>query len=99
MVADLGLQSLQHRRYLARLAMIFKISNGLVEVPENPLVHNDAGTRGANRFYQIPAFTIWYKTSYFPRTTRDWNLLPSRITNCQTSDNFLAEVRVLQRSQ
>jgi len=96
MVHDLGWDSLQHRRYLARLMMLFKISNSIVEVPENPLVHSDARTRGTNRFYQIPASSTIYKNSFFPRTIRDWNLLPAEVTNCQTLGSFRAKVVTLK---
>jgi len=37
MIVDLGWQSLQHRRYLACITMLFKIHNDVVVMPDSPL--------------------------------------------------------------
>ena len=65
MLINLGWQPLQHRRYLARITMLFKINNGLVEVPEYPLHRADSRTRGTNRFQQIRAPENTYRNSFF----------------------------------
>jgi len=92
MIHTLGWEPLQHRRYIARIAMLFKIHNNLVVVPESPLIQSDHRTRGANRFFQMQATNNIHRQSFFPRTIGDWNRLPARTTNCQTLEGFRAEI-------
>jgi len=66
MIVNLGWQSLQHRRYLARIIMLFKINNGVVLVSDSPLSTRDNRTRVENRFHQIRSSANLYKNSFFP---------------------------------
>lgn len=95
MVNSLGWEPLHHRRYIARLSMLFKINNNIVVVPESPLQQGDQRTRGSCRFAQLQTSTNTYRESFFPCTIRDWNSLPTRITDSQSYEGFRAAVRSL----
>ena len=69
--------------------MLFKIAHNLVDVNSDALRTNDARTRGF-RFFQIPASTNIYRLSFFPRTIKEWNLLPTHITGSGTIEEFRA---------
>ena len=85
MVKSLGWETLQERRKMQRLTMLFKIKHNLVETPEAESIvwSNDSRRRGSRRLF-IPYFSVTVcKMSFFPRTIQDWNKLPSSITGMQ----------------
>ena len=47
MVQSLGWESLQHRRYLDRLSILFRIQHGLVDMNTDVIQPNDNRTRGS----------------------------------------------------
>ena len=48
------------------------------------------GTRNSsqNKFIELLPNTETYKNSYFCRTIKDWNALPSEIVNIKSADRF-----------
>ena len=89
MVSDLGWEPLQKRRQFDRLTTLYKIQRGLVETDTGDIVRpNDKRTRGQQRLYQPTATVSVYKNSFFPRTIREWNLLPINITDAATLEEF-----------
>ncbi|XP_072027820.1 uncharacterized protein [Amphiura filiformis] len=70
--------SLQDRRLVSRLLMMFKIRFDLVDIPWNHyLTLHSSSTRGhSSRFMQPHTNSSVFANSYFPRTIRDWNNLP-----------------------
>ena len=88
-VQDLGCESLEHRRYILLLMMIFKIHQ-IVEVSDTAKVLqlNDKRTRGSERFKQSTCAITSYRDSFFPRTISDWNRLPQQATDCTTIEAF-----------
>ena len=88
MIEDLNWKSLEDRRKIARLTMMYKLANGMVLVnTEDRLIPSDRIARNNNsKSYQIPSCrTEIRKESYFPKTIRDWNALPD---NCVTAGNL-----------
>ena len=80
MLDQLGWESLQNRRQMLRLSMMYKIHNGLVAM--DPQGHMTP-IRRKSRFvhtlgYEVPRSqsTNYHHYSFFPRTIRDWNRLP-----------------------
>ena len=65
MVQDLGWESLEHRRYISRLMMLFKIHHQIVEVSgaTEALQLNDSRTRGSHRFKQSSGATTFYRAT------------------------------------
>ena len=74
---ELNWQSLQDRRTSSRLAMMYKIRYGLVDIEWNQyLVHLSTSTRGHKSRFVIPhTKSTVFTNSFFPRTIRDWNSL------------------------
>ena len=97
MVQDLGWESLEHRRYISRLMMLFKIHHQIVEVSgaTEVLQLNDSRTRGSHRFKQSSGATTFYRDSFFHRTISDWNGLPTQVTDCTTIEAFQASLGTL----
>ena len=89
-VSDLGWEPIQKRRQLDRLTALYKIQRGLVETDTGDIVwSNDKRTRGQQRRSYQPAVTVTaYKNSFFPRTIREWNLLPTSVRDAATLEEF-----------
>ncbi|MCG8078457.1 MAG: reverse transcriptase family protein, partial [Candidatus Thiodiazotropha taylori] len=88
MVQSLGWESLQHRRYINRITMLFKIQHGIVDISPDFVQPNDQRTRGSQRLRQLQATNDTYKYSFYPRTISDWNRLPTTVTDHQTLQGF-----------
>ena len=101
MVQNLGWESLQHRRYINRLSMLFRIQYGAIDISPEFVQLNDQRTRGSQRLRQLQATNNAYKFSFCPRTISDWNRLPTHVTDLQTLLGFreaLANLPPLQIS-
>ena len=83
-VQSLRCESLQQRRYMDRLSMLFKIQHGLVDISPEFVQPGDSRTRGSQRIQQLEANKDVYRYSFYPRTISDWNRLPISFTNSQT---------------
>ena len=83
MVQSLGWDSLQHRRYIDRLSMPFRVQHGLVDVTTDYIQLNDTCTRGSQRLHQLNATKDVYKYSFYSRTICDWNQLPPTVQTLQ----------------
>ncbi|XP_072042428.1 uncharacterized protein [Amphiura filiformis] len=74
-LCDLEWPRLQDRRSAARLALMYKITQELVDIPSDQfltLVTRQGLRRKNSQNYQIPhCRTNTYKNSYFPRTTQE----------------------------
>ena len=94
MVTSLKWESLEDRRKQNRLCMLFKIQHDLIDIDRHQyLTPNDSRTRGKNRFFQERATTDAFGQSFFPRTIRDWNQLPTSATSADTVDGFRAALK------
>ena len=74
MIQDLGWRDLNQRRANSRLCMLYKISQGLVDIPIGQYLKY---SRDGVHFQTIYARTKYYEFSFFPRTVAAWNELPS----------------------
>ncbi|MCG7876680.1 MAG: reverse transcriptase domain-containing protein [Candidatus Thiodiazotropha endolucinida] len=92
MVNKLGWDDLQDRRRVLRLTMLFKITHGLVDIPEasDIIKTSDRRTRGSQRLFQPFTNVTVYKLSFFPRTIQDWNKLPTSTTDLSDIEDFKA---------
>ena len=78
MVNKLQWESLETRRRNDRLTMLYRIQHGLVDIhPDSYLQQSDRRTRGEHRLFEERIGSETYSYSFFPRTIRDWNMLPS----------------------
>ena len=95
MLEKLKWGSLENRRKDARLTMMYKIDRELVAIrKENRLIPPLRRSRNTHsRSYQHHACRIdTRKMSFFPRTVRDWNLLPPDIVELDTPEAFKARI-------
>ena len=67
MVQSLGWKSLQHRRFVGRLSMLFKIQHGLVDDSPEFVQLRDSRTRGSQCLRQLQATTILLLSLYDQR--------------------------------
>ena len=93
MTERLWWENLEDRRGKQRLNLLHKMNNKLVDVDINKYIkHNDSRTRGAQRFYQERTTNAVYYNSFFIRTLRDWNRLPSYTTSNTKTEDFMASL-------
>ena len=95
MLDQLKWKPLKDRRKEARLNMMYKINNNLVNInKEGRLTKPLRRTRGANEStFQIPRCNNEYrKESFFPKTIKDWNHVPPDILSAETLDSFKRQV-------
>ena len=79
MICDFGWQSLEARKAVSRLSLMYKIAHGLVDLESQVLVRNGRATRqsqGQHYFRNILALKSCYRAPFFPRTVPEWNHLP-----------------------
>lgn len=78
MFAQLQWPSLQDRRRSSRLAMLYKIRNGLACVNCALLEPLPPSARRGHllQLQRIPCRTDYRNNMFFPNTIRDWNSLP-----------------------
>ena len=88
---DLGWDTLQHRRDIARATMPYKITNNLVDcVPDPPLRKSRSSRQHSQQYTQIRCAKSVYQHSFFPASVIIWNRLPQSVV-CQPSlDGFKA---------
>ena len=90
MICDLGWQSLEARRAVSRLSLMYKIAHGLVDVESQILVRSGRATRQSQgqHYRNISVLKSCYRASFFPRTVPEWNHLPPHIRNASSVDCF-----------
>ena len=91
MMCDLGWQSLEARRAVSHLSLMYKFVRGLVDVESQVLVRSGRATRqsqGNHYFRNILTLKSCYRASFFPRTVPEWNHLPLHIRNASSIDCF-----------
>ena len=95
----LGWDSWQLRRKQARLFLMYKLSNNLIDINlENLLSRNhELRTRPSHVFkYKVPLAKIdTFKFSFFPRTNAEWNTLPSDVVNSSSLNIFKSKISTI----
>ena len=97
MMSNLGWDTLQKRRDLVRLSMMYRIVHELVDIPVEPyLIPLTSMTRGHDsRFHQIRTSNTTYRYSFFPRTIILWNQLPQTAVSQTTLEAFQNQLATL----
>ena len=89
MVSDLGWEPLQTRRLHSRLTMMYKVTNGLVEISQeyHPVPRPQNSARGHPRQFQRFQPTVdAFKYAFLPRTIPAWNALPHAVAEADSLD-------------
>ena len=94
LLSDLKWETLETRRLIRRLSLMYKIRHELVEIPMSQhLVHNTRSSRPHNQKYIRPATRIdAYKYSFFPASIKEWNKLPAHVVESATLESFKASL-------
>ena len=99
LMAQLGWQTLEQRRSVARLCLFYKIVNGLVAVPLPDYIqpaHRISRFCHSMTFRQIHTGKDYYKYSFFPLAVVQWNALPASVAVSPSLEVFKAAVGELQ---
>ena len=73
--------------------MLYRITNHLIDIPDNQLIPSSSTTRGNNQKFLVPATrTTLLKGSFFPDTIRLWNNLSQEVVDSPTLDAFKSRV-------
>ena len=92
LLSSLKWPTLQHRRESARVILLYKIINHIIQIPPNyfptpsPVITN----RSSNdmKFLHYQPTIDCFKYSIFPARIPEWNRLPSDIVHADTLDSF-----------
>ena len=89
MLSDINRESLEQRRRHHLLFMMFTICNNLVDINACSFIYSsDARTRGQHRLFQERFIDQVLANSFFPKTIREWNVLPARTVSAPTLEAF-----------
>ena len=93
---DLGWMSLESRRTMTRLTLLYKMSREEIDIDTDSLLrpHTESRTRESHnyRYRQDKATKNVYFYSFFPRTLRQWNSLPSDIVDTSSLPQFQSKL-------
>ena len=89
MVRTLEWHTLQERRLVRRLTILFQIQHGgiAVHTPEY-ITHFSRSRPHPLQYSPIPANKLSYIDSFWPRTILSWNVLPLNIVSSSSADQF-----------
>ena len=97
MIHQLHWQTLQERRAHLKVAMIYRIMNSYIDIPESYLVQATSTNRGHSMKLLVPnARTLVYQKSFFPDSIRLWNMLPQEVVSCTSLELFKQRGQVIQ---
>ena len=92
MIKELDWETLELRRTKCRLNMMYKLSHKIVnfDTSKHLVFNSEKRTRGSHNFkYVLPKINKdVFKYSFFPRTIKDWNSLPSILVNTNSYESF-----------
>jgi hypothetical protein len=89
LLQDLNWPTLQYRRQLAKLIMMYRITYHLIGIPSITfLIPSRSGTRGHNILYLQPSTRVLAYQYSFHSTIRVWNNLPQTLVSSGSIDIF-----------
>ena len=95
---ELGWESIQTRRKHQRLCMLYKMKNGLVDIPLYDYIQvNTRDTRRNNqKFIQLQHKARAFQDSFFVTTIKDWNQLPTAVVHSTSLTSFKNKLKQYQ---
>ncbi|KAL8592877.1 hypothetical protein ACOMHN_050704 [Nucella lapillus] len=88
--------SLETRRHHNRLGMLYRIENGLVDIPPSTLYrpsHSRTSGRNSTAIFQEHSKHPALHNSFVPRTVREWNKLSTETTTASSVVILLSRLR------
>ena len=95
---DLGIPTLEDRRRQARLTTFYKAVNNQIAIPIPDYIKPRQRTtrqQHQQKFMRLNSSSDNYRQSFFPRTLRDWDALPSNIIELPTVEQFKGAINTL----
>ena len=81
MIKQLKWDTLEQRRHISSLILLYKIQHGLVAINPGklltPMIQSNTRQYHPNKFKLIPCRTQLYQNAFFPKTVNAWNTLPN----------------------
>ena len=97
MIRDLDWPSLQVRRQIARLCLLYKMANRLVLMPTNtllipyPYLTKSMPPHAFTPLDLIPV-KLYFSNSFLPKTVSEWNALPHSVAAAPSLEAFKASL-------
>ena len=92
LVSSLGWDTLEHRRLFNQSVLFYKFHNGLINCKLPDSLMRSCPQRSTRRhcltYQQQQSTVLAHSYSFFPRTVRVWNLLPSEVVTSTTLNSF-----------
>jgi hypothetical protein len=93
MLTSLEWQTLEQRRRINRLVMMYKIQHQLVDIDRDLYLRpGDSRTRGQHRLFQERSNYDTLRNA-FQRTAREWNHLPDPTVGASSIEEFRANLQ------
>ena len=97
MIRDLDWPSLQTRRQIARLCLLYKMANRLVLMPTNTLLipyPYSTKSMPPHAFTPLDLIPVklYFSNSFLPKTVGEWNLLPHCVATAPSLEAFKASL-------
>ena len=100
MIEELGWPSLEQRRKTARLAMLYKMREGIIQIDENITKENLVGKgerprrdKHNKQYIEDNSFKQDYRLgSFYPKTIENWNDLSQKMVDADSLDTFVSRV-------
>ncbi|CAH1248772.1 Hypp8402 [Branchiostoma lanceolatum] len=96
MLRNLGWQTLELRRKIARQVTLYKIIHGTVYVPHTtmiaPVARCSRRTNHSQTLQAIACRNNYYRLSFFPRTIKEWNELEPGVAEAGSLSQFKTEL-------
>ena len=103
MISKLGWKSLEERRAISRLTLLYKSVHYIAAINTDQLQTKQArgiSTRKTSTIsFNHPSFNKQcFQYPFLPRTTVEWNLLPSTTSDSATVDTFKSKIKDVEMS-
>lgn len=84
--------TLQERRCVTRLTVLYKIQHGIVAITIPPYVQRSSRQTRSGSSIQLATKSDVYLYSFFPRTLSMWNKLTMNLTESDTVESFVCKI-------
>lgn len=92
-----NLEDLSVRRYRERLKTFYLLYHQKFRMNTNayivPSIRRQTRSHHTKKVNDYACRTNLYQYSFFPRTTREWNLLPANVVQCENVLSFMRELK------
>ena len=96
MIIQLEWNTLQQRRQMQKLTMLYKIVNALIAIDIRNHAEQAKRLTRSNQLHNyvpISTNTSYYKASFFPSVIPSWNALPTQIKTAESLGNFKTQLQ------